>query len=161
MKKTSLMLGVVLLIFIITGCREATWTKSVGVVEDVRIITSVTEKVKDEGNSGDAIGGAIMGAFVAGPTGAIVGSVAGASSKNEQNVSVVTEILGCMFILEMDDGKKVKFVQTSKIWPPEALEYSVLLKKGDRLNVVVTPSSYCWFYVPTNYTNYLEGEVLP
>lgn len=138
-------ISVCLMVLTGTACtqREAVH----GVVKEVRILIKVAPEVKAKGNP---LGGALLGAFVAGVPGAIVGSAMEAGQGGE--VVLIAELHGCKFFAEVE-GKSIA-LSTDFLNKTEC----ALLKKGDTIKLTrLTPSSgavkYEW--------KRIEVEILP
>lgn len=117
------LLTVVILAFVLAGCANERESIT-GVVENVRITSSVTQQASGD----DAVGGAIVGGLIAGTVGAVVGAAAGSSGGK---VTVVQNVEACAFVATVD-GKKITFTAIDK---RKALSCS-LLREGDRINII-------------------------
>ena len=99
--------------FAITGITLALALVSCGkseyisaVVKEVRITAAIVSETEND----NAVGGAIAGAVIAGPVGAVVGGFAGNADKK---IVVREKVLGCKFIAVTEDGESLTFTYGS------------------------------------------------
>ena len=105
------------------------------VVVDVRAISTVTDGPQTGGNT---IGGALAGAFVFGPVGAVIGGLAGAArdSTPTQNVEVK-----CMFYASIDGFGVLEF-RDKYYGFDKAHKTCAMLRQGDEISVLYGYSRY-------------------
>lgn len=162
MSRSLLMTTIILAVTILVGCGAKEETVK-GVVEEVRITSSVVSGID---SSGDAVGGAIAGGLIAGPVGAVVGAAIGSSGSH---TIVQGELLACKFIAQVEN-RSVAFTFTGN-W--SSTQKASLLRKGDRINIrKLTWASdepyesynekieYRWYY-NNNNNSFKKGEILP
>ena len=100
-------------------------------VLEVRI-TALTEK-RAEDKSGDAVAGALLGAVVLGPVGAVAGAGIGASGSAE--VVAISTPIACLMKVRQEDGE-IRVMTFRKTYDEKfLLDMCTLARPGDTLEV--------------------------